>query len=92
MNSIAARLLVVGSLVLAPFVVLISLALRHSAHQRAENALYSKMQGMIYGISGAAELVDDAHLQVSEAQLPEQWHVQIATTDAASGVAQLTPL
>lgn len=72
MNSIAARLFVVASLVLATFVILTSLAVRHSVHQRAENALYSKMQGMIYGILGAAELVDDAHLQVNEAQLPEQ--------------------
>ncbi len=72
MNSIAARLFIVASLVLATFVVLTSLAVRHSVHQRAEDALFSKMQGMIYGILGAAELTDNTHLRVSEAQLPEQ--------------------
>ena len=72
MNSIAARLFLVASLLLAAFVILTSLAVRHSVHKRAEDALFNKMQGMIYGILGAAELVDDTRLIVSEAQLPEQ--------------------
>jgi len=72
MNSIAARLLLAASLVLAAFVVLTYLAIQHSVHQRAEAALNTKMQGLVYGLLGASELVDDEQLVVSEAELPEQ--------------------
>jgi len=72
MNSIAARLFIVASLVLATFVIVTSLAVRHSVHKRAEDALFSRMQGMIYGILGAAELVDESTLAVNEGELPEQ--------------------
>ena len=72
MNSIAARLFIVASLVLATFVIVTSLAVRHSVHQRAEDALFSRMQGMVYGILGAAELVDESTLTVNEGELPEQ--------------------
>ena len=54
MNSIAARLLLAASLVLATFVVLTYVAVKHSVHQRAEEALNTKMQGLIYGLLGAS--------------------------------------
>lgn len=72
MNSIAARLLLAASLVLAAFVILTYLAVKHSVHQRAEAALNTKMQGLVYGLLGAAELADEEQLIVSEAELPEQ--------------------
>lgn len=72
MNSIAARLLFGASLVLAAFVILTYVAVKHSVHQRAEAALNTKMQGLVYGLLGASELVDDKQLTVIEAELPEQ--------------------
>lgn len=72
MNSIAARLLLGASLVLAAFVTLTYVAVKHSVHQRAEEALNTKMQGLVYGLLGASELVDDKQLTVIEAELPEQ--------------------
>jgi len=72
MNSIATRLLVSASLVLAGFVILTSLSVRHSVHTRAEQALYDRMQGLIYGILGAAELDADDQLLVNNNELPDQ--------------------
>lgn len=72
MNSIAARLLLAASLVLATFVTLTYVAVKHSVHQRAEAALNTKMQGLIYGLLGASELVDEKQIAVMEAELPEQ--------------------
>ena len=72
MNSIATRLLVSTSLVLAGFVILTSLAVRHSVHTRAEQALYDRMQGLIYGILGASELDDADQLRVNNFELPDQ--------------------
>lgn len=72
MNSIAARLLLAVSLVLAAFVILTYFAVKLSVHQRAEEALNTKMQGLVYGLLGAAELVDEQQLRVIEAELPEQ--------------------
>lgn len=72
MNSITTRLLVSASLVLACFVILTSLSVRHSVHKRAEQALYDRMQGMVYGILGAAELDQNNTLTVNEYELPDQ--------------------
>ena len=72
MNSITTRLLVSASLVLAGFVILTSLSVRHSVHQRAEQALFDRMQGLIYGVLGAAELDENNLLRVNEYELPDQ--------------------
>lgn len=72
MNSIATRLLVSASLVLAGFVILTSLSVRHSVHSRAEQALYDRLQGMVYGILGASELDRNGRLTVNEFELPDQ--------------------
>ncbi|MBX2823888.1 MAG: hypothetical protein KTR33_04100 [Gammaproteobacteria bacterium] len=72
MNSIATRLLVSASLVLAGFVILTSLSVRHSVHTRAEQALYDRLQGLVYGILGASELNDAGELNVNEYELPDQ--------------------
>jgi len=42
--------------VLLVFVLLTGLAVRYSVYQRAEHALHDRLQGLIYGILGAAEL------------------------------------
>ena len=72
MNSIATRLLVSASLVLAGFVILTSLSVRHSVHSRAEQALYDRLQGLVYGILGASELDDNDRLVVNDYELPDQ--------------------
>jgi len=72
MNSIASRLLITSCVILAGFVVLTSLAVRHSVHTRAEQALYDRMQGLIYGILGAAEFADNGQLVVNNDELPDQ--------------------
>ena len=72
MNSITTRLIFSASLVLAGFVILTSLSVRHSVHTRAEQALLDRMQGMVYGILGAAELDSQNLLRVNEYELPDQ--------------------
>ena len=72
MNSIATRLLLSASLVLGGFVLLTYFSVRHSVYQQAEQALHDRMQGLIYGILGAAELDTDNQLVVNEYELPDQ--------------------
>jgi len=72
MNSITTRLLVTSCVILAGFVVLTSLAVRHSVHTRAEQALYDRMQGLIYGILGAAEFNTENRLVINNHELPDQ--------------------
>ncbi len=43
----------------------------YSVHTRAETARYDRLQGLIYGIIGATDIIDDNALLVSEAALPE---------------------
>jgi len=72
MNSIATRLLVSASLVLAGFVILTSVSVRHSVHTQAEEALFDRLQGLVYGILGASELDGAGELAVSNYELPDQ--------------------
>jgi len=71
MRSISARLLISTGLVLAIFVVLTALSVSYSVHQRAETALFDRLQGLVYGILGAAEIDDGARLIVNDAALPD---------------------
>ena len=71
MNSITARLLLATSVVLALFIGLTALSLQHSVHSRAEQAQRDRMEGLIYGVLGAAELTDTGILQINEFGLPD---------------------
>ncbi|MCB1756031.1 MAG: ATP-binding protein [Gammaproteobacteria bacterium] len=71
MNSISARLLLANVLVLASFVALTALSVQHSVHSRAEQAQRDRMEGLIYGILGAAELDQQGTLQINEYGLPD---------------------
>ena len=71
MNSITARLLLATSSVLALFIGLTALSLQHSVHSRAEQAQRDRMEGLIYGVLGAAELNQDGTLQINEYGLPD---------------------
>ncbi|MDO6461668.1 ATP-binding protein [Granulosicoccaceae sp. 1_MG-2023] len=71
MNSITARLLLASSLVLALFIGLTALSLQHSVHSRAEQAQRDRMEGLIYGVLGAAELDDQGRLIINEYGLPD---------------------
>ena len=71
MNSITARLLLATSLVLALFIGLTALSLQHSVHSRAEQAQRDRMEGLIYGVLGAAELTENGTLQINEYGLPD---------------------
>ncbi len=71
MNSISTRLLVSTALILASFFVLTALSLTHSVHSRAQQAQRDRMQGLVYGILGAAELDSQGRLQINEFSLPD---------------------
>lgn len=72
MTSISVRLLVGTGIVLAVFVVLTALSVSYSVQQRAEEAVLDRLQGMIYGILGATELVDNLRLEVNAGELPDR--------------------
>ncbi len=71
MHSIAARLSLAASLVLAGFVLITALALQSSVHQRAERARYERLQGLIYALLGASDVAAEGAVQVSTAELPD---------------------
>ncbi len=71
MNSISARLLLATALVLASFVALTAFSLQHSVHSRAEHAQRDRMEGLIYGILGAADLNSEGKLIINEFGLPD---------------------
>ena len=71
MHSIAARLSLAASLVLAGFVLITALALQSSVHQRAERARYERLQGLIYALLGASDVAADGAVQVVEGELPD---------------------
>ena len=57
---------------LAAFVLLTYFTVRHSVHTRAEQALFQQLQGLVYGILGAADLQPDNQLAVKTGELPDQ--------------------
>ncbi|MFK7890575.1 MAG: ATP-binding protein [Granulosicoccus sp.] len=71
MNSISTRLVVGTGLVLAIFVVLISLSVSYSVHQRAESARLDSLRGLVYGVLGATDINADLHLMVNDQALPD---------------------
>ncbi len=71
MNSITTRLLIATTLVLASFVALTALSVQRSVHTRAEQAQRDRMEGMVYGILGAAELNEKDELIINEFALPD---------------------
>lgn len=72
MKSLSARVLLSAGLVLIVFVILTSLSVRHAVHTRAEQALHDRLQGLIYGILGAAELDESGTLKINAHELPDQ--------------------
>jgi len=70
-RSISSRLLLGTAIVLAIFVVLTGLSISYSVHKRAETALFDRLQGLIYGIIGAAEIGQDQTLTINEFELPD---------------------
>ncbi len=71
MKSISSRLLTGTAIVLTIFVVLTGLSISYSVHKRAETALFDRLQGLIYGIIGAAEIGNDQTLLINEFELPD---------------------
>lgn len=71
MNSISARLLIASAIVLASFFFLSALSLRHSIHSQAEQAQRDRMEGLVYGVLGAAELDNNGNIEINEFSLPD---------------------
>lgn len=71
MKSISARLLTGTAIVLAIFVLLTGLSVSYSVEKRAEQALFDRLQGLIYGILGATEIEDERRPVVNELALPD---------------------
>ncbi len=71
MNSLRARLLLAALPVLLAFVLLTGLALNRADAERAERAAYDRLQGLVYGLLGAAEFAVDGSLRFAEDQLPD---------------------
>ncbi len=72
MKSISARLLLGTGIVLAVFVVLTALSVSYSVQQRAEEAVLDRLQGLVYGILGATEIVGGQTLKVNANELPDR--------------------
>lgn|GEM_PF-97440 len=72
MKSISARLLTGTAIVLAIFVLLTGLSVSYSVKQRAETALFDRLQGLVYGILGATEIEDEQRPVVNDLALPDQ--------------------
>jgi two-component system sensor histidine kinase PhoQ len=70
-QSISSRLLIGTAIVLTIFVVLTGLSISYSVHKRAETALFDRLQGLIYGILGAAEIDNNQNLIINEFELPD---------------------
>ncbi len=59
------------ALVLSSFVAMTALALQHSVNSRAEQAQRDRMEGLVYGILGAAELTSGGELLINDYSLPD---------------------
>ena len=77
-KSISSRLLIGTAIVLTIFVVLTGLSISYSVHKRAETALFDRLQGLIYGIIGAAEIGRNQTLIINEFELPDS-RLNVAT-------------
>ena len=70
MNSIAVRLLLAATLVMALFIGLTTMAIQHTVDQRSELARFERMQGQIYALLGATRVTPDGFIDISAADLP----------------------
>lgn len=71
MNSLGTRLLAAATVVLLSFVLLTGWALTQADRDRAQQALQDRLQGLIYGILGAAEPDSSGRLVIDDTQLPD---------------------
>ncbi|MGH8529654.1 MAG: ATP-binding protein [Nevskiales bacterium] len=71
MNSLRARLLLAALPVLLAFVLLTGLALNRADAERAERAAFDRLQGLAYGLLGAAKFTADGGVSIPEDQLPD---------------------
>lgn len=71
MNSLTARLLAVTGVVLVAFVGFTGLALEQAVRERAEQAERDKLQGLIYGLLGSAEIAPDGSFALAPRDLPQ---------------------
>ena len=70
MNSIAVRLLLAATVVMALFIGLTTMAIQHTVDQRAELARFERMQGQIYALLGATRVTPDGLIDISATDLP----------------------
>ncbi len=71
MPSINRRLTIGTAIMLAVVVLVLGSAVNYSVHQRAENALERRLQGLIYGLLGATDVQDDGSVIFNETELPD---------------------
>ena len=71
MPSIRRRLLVGTAILLAIIIVVTGSAVNYSVHQRSENALELRLQGLIYGLLGTIDGGEDSAIVVNEDELPD---------------------
>lgn len=71
MNSLRTRLLLAASLILAVFLASGGWAVERSYRDGAEQAQRDKLQGLVYGLLGVAEIGVDNQLLISELDLPD---------------------
>ena len=71
MRSIAARLSLATGIVLAAFVLSTALAIQNSVEKRTLSAQYDRLQGLVYGLLGSADVGQSGRLLVDEFALPD---------------------
>lgn len=72
MRSISTRLLLGSAIILTIFVLLTGLSVSYSVKQRAETALFDRLQGLVYGILGATEIENQQRPVVNDLALPDE--------------------
>lgn len=70
MNSIAVRLLLAATLVMALFIGLTTFAIQHTVDQRSELARFERMQGQIYGLLGVTNITPGGGIGITATDLP----------------------
>lgn len=71
MNSLRGRLLLAAGIVLLLFVLVTALALESADHERAEQAVQNRLQGLVYAVLSSVEVTDEGVVEVNELTLPE---------------------
>ncbi len=71
MNSLRSRLLLAAGAMLLVFVLVTAIALDRADHERAEQAVQDRLQGLVYSVLSAVEVSSNGNIEISDTSLPD---------------------